>query len=168
MAWCLLPIPSHPTLQAPLGDFPLCCLYLSNICGLLSCRVPAKLPLSQAKHIISKSQSFWLRNNILLCSSLNFLWFIDIFLGLWHLALLVIWAVSSLQIIEQRVENPCTCGILEWILEKISSPEEWWGIGTGCLGKWWSHHPWRCPRKEWMWHWVTWFCGYDGHGLGLD
>jgi len=24
------------------------------------------------------------------------------------------------------------------------SYEEWSGIGTGCPGKWWSHHPWRC------------------------
>ena len=25
--------------------------------------------------------------------------------------------------------------------------EEWSDIGTGCLGRWWSPHPWRCSQK---------------------
>jgi len=25
--------------------------------------------------------------------------------------------------------------------------KEWSGIGTGCPGKWWSHHPWRCSKN---------------------
>jgi len=24
------------------------------------------------------------------------------------------------------------------------------GIGTGCPGQWWSHHPWRCSKNVWM------------------
>ena len=33
-----------------------------------------------------------------------------------------------------------------WTLGKISSPKEWLDTGMGCLGRWWSHHPWRCSR----------------------
>lgn len=29
--------------------------------------------------------------------------------------------------------------------------------GTDFSGKWWSHHPWGCPRSDWMWHSVQWF-----------
>jgi len=25
--------------------------------------------------------------------------------------------------------------------------KEWSDIGTGCPGKWWSHHPWRCSKN---------------------
>jgi len=35
----------------------------------------------------------------------------------------------------------------DWILGKISLLREWSGIGTGCPGKWWSHHPWRCSKN---------------------
>jgi len=35
-------------------------------------------------------------------------------------------------------------GGLDWIFGKISSLKEQSDIGTGCPGKWWSHHPWRC------------------------
>ena len=35
-----------------------------------------------------------------------------------------------------------------WILGKISSPKVWWGSGTACPGRQWSHRPWRCLRKE--------------------
>lgn len=48
------------------------CLHPSNICRQLSCQAPAKLPLSQAKHMSSESQSLWLHDNSLLFSSLNF------------------------------------------------------------------------------------------------
>ena len=34
------------------------------------------------------------------------------------------------------------------ILGKFSFLKEWSGIGTGCPGKWWSHHPWRCSKKS--------------------
>ena len=30
---------------------------------------------------------------------------------------------------------------LDWILGIISLLKECSGIGTGCLGKWWSHYP---------------------------
>jgi len=33
------------------------------------------------------------------------------------------------------------------ILGKFSFLKEWSGIGTGCPGKWWSHHPWRCSKN---------------------
>jgi len=29
-------------------------------------------------------------------------------------------------------------------LEEICLLKEWSGIGTGCPGRWSSHHPWRC------------------------
>jgi len=43
-------------------------------------------------------------------------------------------------------------------------------VGTGCPGKWWSHHPWRCSNNVWIWHFRTWFGRHGGVGLtvGLD
>ena len=46
----------------------------------------------------------------------------------------------------------CAKGDSGWILGKISLPKEWCCSGTGCPGRWWSHHPWRCSRAVWMWH----------------
>lgn len=28
--------------------------------------------------------------------------------------------------------------------------------------KWWSHHPWKCSKYEWMWHLALWFSGQGG------
>jgi len=39
-----------------------------------------------------------------------------------------------------------------WILGKTSFQKEWSGIGSGCPGRWWGHHPWRCSRTMEMWH----------------
>jgi len=36
---------------------------------------------------------------------------------------------------------------LNWISGNNSLLKEWSGIGTGCSGKWWSHHPWRCSKN---------------------
>jgi len=33
------------------------------------------------------------------------------------------------------------------ILGEISSLKEWSGIGPGCPGRWWSHHPWRHSKN---------------------
>jgi len=38
-------------------------------------------------------------------------------------------------------------GDLHWILRKISLLKEWSDIGTGCPGRWLSHHPWRCSKN---------------------
>jgi len=38
-------------------------------------------------------------------------------------------------------------GGLDWVLGQISSPKGLSGIGTGCPGKWWSHHFWRCSKN---------------------
>jgi len=46
--------------------------------------------------------------------------------------------------------------------KKNSSQKEWSGTGTGCPGRWWSHHPWRCLRTVEMWHWGTWLVGIMG------
>jgi len=46
------------------------------------------------------------------------------------------------------------CVYSGWILWK-NSPEEQWGSGPGCPGRWWCHHPWRCSRTVVMWHWAT-------------
>ena len=61
-------------------------------------------------------------------------------------------------------------GDLDWILGKISVLKEWSGTGTGCPGRWWSHHPWRCSKNVQMWHLGTWFSRQGGVGLtaGLD
>jgi len=37
----------------------------------------------------------------------------------------------------------CARGGLDWVLGKISSLKELPSIGTGCPGKWLSHHSWR-------------------------
>ena len=41
----------------------------------------------------------------------------------------------------------CTRRGSGWILGRITSQQECWGIGTGCPGSWWSHHPWSRSRK---------------------
>ena len=38
----------------------------------------------------------------------------------------------------------CTKRDSGWILGKNSPQKEWWGIGTGCPGRWWNHCLWRC------------------------
>ena len=62
----------------------------------------------------------------------------------------------------------CARGGSRWILGEIASQKEWWGIGTGCPGGWWSHCPWRCSRKGQMWHWETWLVGMVGIDWWLD
>ena len=59
----------------------------------------------------------------------------------------------------------CARGGSGWILGKNTSQKECWGTGTGCPGKWWSHHPWRCSITVEMWHWGAWFSGHGGDGL---
>jgi len=39
--------------------------------------------------------------------------------------------------------SSCARGGLGWILGKSSSPKALLSTGTGCPGKWLSHHPWR-------------------------
>jgi len=39
-------------------------------------------------------------------------------------------------------------GKFDWILGNISLLKEWSGIAPGCLGQWWSNHPWRCSKNE--------------------
>jgi len=41
-----------------------------------------------------------------------------------------------------EMASSCVRGDLDWILGKISSPKGLSSVGTGCPGKWWSHHPW--------------------------
>lgn len=35
----------------------------------------------------------------------------------------------------------------------------WSGNGKGCPERCWTHHPWRCFRGIWIWHWVVWISG---------
>jgi len=64
----------------------------------------------------------------------------------------------------------CIRGGLDWRLGKISSLQEWSGLGPGCPGRWWSPHPRRGSNTMWMWHFRTWFSRHGGVGLtvGLD
>lgn len=48
----------------------------------------------------------------------------------------------------------CARGGSGCILRKNSSLEEWFSIGTGWSGRWWSRHPWK-------WHFMI---GFNGHG----
>lgn len=68
--------------------------------------------------------------------------------------------------------SSCTRGDLAWRLGKISS----WDVqstGAGCLGLWWSHHPWiskmcRCGTKEQglVTDWQCWAPGWTQLFLG--
>jgi len=62
----------------------------------------------------------------------------------------------------------CTRRGAGWISERISSEKEWWGTGTCCPGRWWSHHPWRYSRSMEIWHWGTWLVGMMGMSWWLD
>jgi len=44
-----------------------------------------------------------------------------------------------------------------WMLGNTTSLKEWSSTGMGCLGRWWSHRPWRCSRNVWTLCWGTWF-----------
>ncbi|KAK4830495.1 hypothetical protein QYF61_011408 [Mycteria americana] len=58
--------------------------------------------------------------------------------------------------------SSCARGGLDWILGKAFSPKGLLSIGTGCPGKWLSHHPWGCLKDVLMWCLGTWCSG----GLG--
>jgi len=64
--------------------------------------------------------------------------------------------------------SSCTSRGLQWILGKISSLKEFWSIGTGCPGKWWSPHPWRCSKNMQVWHFGTWFGRLGVAGLMIS
>ena len=55
----------------------------------------------------------------------------------------------------------------DWILGVISFQKEWWGSGTDCPGRWWSHGLWGCSRTVEMWHWGTWLVGVVAVDFGL-
>jgi len=46
---------------------------------------------------------------------------------------------------------------------RIKSHKALKGIGTGCPGRWWSHHPWRGSKNVYVWHFGAWF---SRHGWG--
>ena len=69
---------------------------------------------------------------------------------------------------DKKSASSSQTAIICWILGKIYSQKEWWGVGTGCPGRWWSHHPWRSSRKGQMWHWRTWFSKNGGAGWWLN
>lgn len=49
-----------------------------------------------------------------------------------------------------------------------SSQKQWWGIRTGCPGRWWTHCPWRCSRRRYMWNWGIWSRAVTGIVSWLD
>ena len=56
-------------------------------------------------------------------------------------------------------------GIREWAFIDFCQEVCLWVVRE-CW--WWSHHPWRCSRAVWMWHWGTWSVGMVGTGWWLD
>jgi len=46
----------------------------------------------------------------------------------------------------QAMASNCIRGASGWTLGRTSSAKEQSGAGTGCPGRWWSRHPWRCSR----------------------
>ena len=94
-----------------------------------------------------------------------------------HLSTFFLLLSTLLNLITQHLINQhlemalsCTRWGSGWILGKISSQKESWGIQLGCPGKWQSHHPWRCSRNVLICHWGTWFSEHGGDGLmvGVD
>jgi len=77
---------------------------------------------------------------------------------------------NYLAIGREAMASSCVRGGLGWILGKISLQKERSGIGTGCPGRWWCHHPWRGSKNVQIWHFRTWFsrCGGVGLTFGLD
>jgi len=59
------------------------------------------------------------------------------------------WITLELPARFSRIERNSSCvrGGLDWISGKMSLLKEWSGIRTGCPGKGWSHHPWRCSKN---------------------
>ena len=51
-------------------------------------------------------------------------------------------------------------------IEEIYSPKGWWGSGTGCPRRWWTHCPWRCSGTIWTWHWMAQLMG-SGHSADV-
>ena len=51
---------------------------------------------------------------------------------------------------QEEMASSCSRGGLDWMLGKISSPKGLLSIGTGCPGKWLSHHPWRYLKNVWI------------------
>jgi len=47
----------------------------------------------------------------------------------------------------EGVASSCTRGDSGWILGKNYSPRQWSGVGMGCPGRWWNHHPWKYSRS---------------------
>ena len=46
-----------------------------------------------------------------------------------------------------NMASSCVRRGLDWTLGTISLLKGWSSIGTGCLEKWRSHHPWRCSKN---------------------
>lgn len=42
-----------------------------------------------------------------------------------------------------------------WTSGRISSLHRWQRFGKDCPERWWSSHPWRCPRNDWTQHSVV-------------
>lgn len=68
----------------------------------------------------------------------------------------------------EMMVSSCAKGGLDWNLGEISSPEDWWNIGTDCPGG--GGVTWRYSRPTGMWHWGLWaVCtvGWVGLGWGI-
>lgn len=65
--------------------------------------------------------------------------------------------------------SPCGKRGSGWKSGRITSLKGLLSIGTGCPGRLWSHHPWRCKRNDWMWCSVPWsgLQGGDQLKIGL-
>jgi len=73
----------------------------------------------------------------------------------------------SQPLMEQRMASSCVRGGSDWRLGKISSLEEWSGLGPGCPGQWGSPHPWMGSKTVWMWPLGTWLSRHGGVGLAV-
>jgi len=47
----------------------------------------------------------------------------------------------------EGMASSCARGDSSWTLGNTFSLRAWSGTETGCPGRWWSHHPWRCWRN---------------------
>jgi len=81
---------------------------------------------------------------------------------------------SQVTVIGQEVmASRCTRWGSDWILGKISSLKEWWGIGTSCPSRGRQNAACILWPEEWTNHLLEGFqgkgrCGTEGHGLELS
>lgn len=79
------------------------------------------------------------------------------------------WTGRNMKLIQHQISYKYYIKIRYW--EKRYFLKGFPGIGTVLPGKYWNHHPWKCSKREWIWHFGTCFSREPGGTkllVGLD